>query len=63
MLQSYGAEVHGIQRPETTFMEDFGIAELFGVEAIEDTFQRCFHDWKNNIAYLTELVMVLNYKG
>ena len=46
----------------TTFYEDFSIAEKFGVKAIKDTYRRAFDNWKNNYAYLTELVMVLNWK-
>lgn len=46
----------------TTFYEDFTIADRFGVSAIRDTFNRAFNEWKNNYKYLTELVMVLNWK-
>lgn len=46
----------------TTFFEDFSIADNFGVNAIRDTFKRAFNDWKKDYKYLTELVMVLNWK-
>lgn len=46
----------------TTFWSDFYIAELFGTDAIKDTFKRVFREWKTNYKYLTELVIVLNYK-
>lgn len=46
----------------TTFWEDFSIAEHFGEAAIRDTFKRAFEEWKDNYKYLTELVMVLNWK-
>ena len=47
----------------TTFYEDFSIAErIGGVKAIEDTFNRAFKEWKSDYKYLTELVMVLNWK-
>lgn len=46
----------------TTFWSDFSIADNFGVNAIKDTFKRAFDGWKNNYKYLTELVMVLNWK-
>lgn len=46
----------------TTFFEDFSIAEHFGLSAINDTFNRAFGEWKANYKYLTELVMVLNWK-
>lgn len=48
--------------PKTTFYTDFSIADNFGVSAIKDTFKRSFENWKHNYVYLTELVMVLNWK-
>lgn len=47
---------------KTTFWNDFTIAEQFGTAAIEDTYNRAFEEWKNNTEYLTELVIVLNWK-
>ena len=47
---------------KTTFWSDFSIADQFGVLAIKDTFNRAFNEWKGNYVYLTELVMVLNWK-
>lgn len=49
-------------KPQTTFYEDFSIADMFGKDAINDTFKRAFREWKNDYIYLTELVMVLNWK-
>lgn len=49
-------------KPKTTFWEDFSIAEAFGKSAIQDTYRRAFLDWKKDYIYLTELVMVLNWK-
>jgi hypothetical protein len=46
----------------TTFWNDFNIADRFGVIAIKDTYHRAFNEWKNDYKYLTELVMVLNWK-
>lgn len=48
--------------PKTTFYEDFGISEHFGIKAIEDTYKRAFKCWKDDVEYITELVMVLNWK-
>ena len=49
---------------KTTFYGDFTIAELVsGVEGVKDTFKRAFDEWKTNIKYFTELVMVLNHKA
>lgn len=48
---------------KTTFLMDFEIAENFGgAPAIKDTFRRAFAEWRENVVYLTELVMVLNWK-
>ena len=46
----------------TTFFQDFSIADNFGEDAIKDTYKRAFAGWKNDCKYLTELVMVLNWK-
>lgn len=45
----------------TTFMRDFDIADMFGENAIKDTFNRAFNEWKDNYVYLTELVIALNW--
>lgn len=47
----------------TTFFQDFSIADIFGIPAIMDTYKRAFKDWKDDYKYLTELVMVLNWKS
>ena len=46
----------------TTFWDDFTIADAFGANAIKDTYNRAFEEWKSNYKYLTELVLVLNWK-
>ena len=46
----------------TTFFEDFGIAEHFGFDAVRDTYDRALEAWKDDYKFLTELVMVLNWK-
>ncbi|MBD5229540.1 MAG: hypothetical protein HDS69_05825 [Bacteroidales bacterium] len=48
--------------PKTTFWQDFSIADVFGADAVQDTFNRAFNEWKHDVTYLTELVMVLNHK-
>lgn len=48
-------------KPQTTFWDDFMIAEKFGVDAVRDTYNRAMKAWKKNYIYLTELVMVLNW--
>ena len=47
---------------QTTFWEDFSIADRFGISAVKDTYERAFNEWKGNYKYLTELVLVLNHK-
>lgn len=47
----------------TTFFEDFSIADNFGISAVKDTYNRAFNEWKTDYKYLTELVMVLNWKS
>lgn len=49
-------------KPKTTFYTDFSIADQYGVAAIQDTYNRAFNEWKTDVEYLTELVMVLNWK-
>lgn len=46
----------------TTFFEDFSIADKFGVDAVKDTYARVLKEWKHDYKYLTELVMILNWK-
>ena len=48
--------------PKTTLYMDFSIADQFGTSAIQDTYNRAFAEWKDNYIYITELVMVLNWK-
>ncbi len=45
----------------TTFWQDFRIADVFGVDAVKDTYKRAFEEWKSDYRYLTDLVMVLNH--
>lgn len=50
--------------PKTSFYRDFSIADVFGgASAVRDTYRRAFKEWKDNVEYLTELVMVLNWKS
>lgn len=47
---------------KTTFWQDFSIADMFGVDAIKDTYNRAFEEWKHDTVYLTELSLILNWK-
>ena len=49
-------------KPLTTLYTDFSIADNFGLKAITDTYTKAFNEYKDNYKYLTELVMVLNWK-
>lgn len=55
------SEMNGYE-PKTTFWQDFSIADAFGPDAVQDTFNRAFDEWKTDYIYLTELVLVLNHK-
>lgn len=47
---------------KTTFWQDFSIADIFGTNAIRDTYNTCYNQYKSNTEYVTELVIVLNHK-
>ena len=47
---------------QTTFWNDFSIADRFGIEAINDTYKRAFSEWKDDYKFFTELTLVLNHK-
>ena len=47
---------------ENTFFMDFSIADVFGVNAVKDTYQRAFNEWKDDYKMLTALVITLNHK-
>lgn len=47
---------------KTALWNDFSIADRFGVNAIQDTYDRAFKEWKDNVEYFTELVLILNWK-
>lgn len=62
-LKNWNIEAMTGYKPVTTFYTDFSIADLFGVSAIRDTYQRGIETAKA-LGYkeLTEFVMVLNWK-
>lgn len=35
-------------KPFTTFWQDFSIADTYGLQAIQNTFNRAFDAWKDN---------------
>lgn len=44
------------------FWQDFSIADAFGIDAIQDTYNRASSEWKTNAEYITALVITLNHK-
>lgn len=50
-------------KPITSFYRDFGAAEQTGEKGIKETFRRLMKTGKTNYKYLTELVMVLDWKA
>lgn len=52
----------GKQMIDNTFWMDFSIADKFGIEAVKDTYNRAFNEWKSDYEYLTALVIILNWK-
>lgn len=61
-VKTFDSEAFCGYKQITTFFEDFSIADNFGISAIKDTYKRAFEEWKKDYKYLTELVMVLNWK-
>ena len=47
---------------ESSFWEEFSIAENYGSDGIREHYKVVFDQWKGNLKYLTELVLVLNWK-
>lgn len=47
---------------ESSFWEEFSIAENYGRDAVKEHYDLVFSQWKDNLKYLTELVLVLNIK-
>lgn len=62
MFATFDSESFCGYKQITTFFSDFSIADAFGTDAIKDTYKRAFKEWKSNYKYLTELVLVLNWK-
>ena len=47
---------------ESSFWEEFSIAENYGSDGIREHYRIVFDQWKDNLRFLTELVLVLNLK-
>lgn len=55
-------EAYGYER-KTTFYSDLTIADIFGVDAVQDTYDRVVKEWIDNIEYITEFCMCVNHKS
>ena len=62
VLENWTIQEHTGYKPISTFYTDFSIADKFGLEAIQDTYNRVFEGWKSQYKYITELSLVLNWK-
>lgn len=49
-------------KPKTTYFSDFSIAEQFGEKEVRDTYKRAFKFHHDDIEWITEICMVLNWK-
>lgn len=62
-IKTWNIEAMTGYKPQTTYYEDFSIADAFGVSAIKGTFRRAFKGAKDfGYIYLTEFIMALNWK-
>ena len=52
----------GNYRRRTTFYADLSIAEYYGEANVKDTYNRVMKEWLDNIEYITEFVLCLNWK-
>ena len=48
---------------KTTFYADLSIAEYFGVDSVKDTFDRVMESWIDDIKYITEFALCVNWKS
>lgn len=62
-LKDWNIEKETGYKPKTTFYMDFSIADQFGESSIKSTYNKCFKEYKNNVEYITELCMVVNWKS
>ena len=49
-------------RPDSTFYADFSVADVYGEDAIRETFASAFSNWKGDARMFVELVAALNHK-
>ena len=62
-VKTWNIEAMTGYKPQTTFYEDFSIADAFGISAVKDTYKRGLETAQAlGYIYLTEFVMALNWK-
>lgn len=62
-IKTWNIEAMTGYEPQTTFYEDFSIADAFGISAVKDTYKRGLETAQAlGYIYLTEFVMALNWK-
>jgi hypothetical protein len=62
-IKTWNIEAMTGYKPQTTYYEDFSIADQFGIDAVKDTYKRAMQTANfMGYKYLTELVMALNWK-
>lgn len=62
VMASYEEIERSAEGFSTTFWMDFSIADRFGMAAVKDTYDRAFTEWRTDVRYLADLVVVLNHK-
>jgi hypothetical protein len=55
-------EEFGYER-KTTFYSDLTIADIFGADAVQDTYDRVVKEWLGEIEYITEFCICVNHKS
>lgn len=62
-IKTWNIEAMTGYKPKTTYFEDFSIADIFGIDAIKNTYKNGLETAKTmGYVYLTEFVMALNWK-
>ena len=61
MMKQYLQDTLGFDF-QTSFWEEFSISEKYGKGGVVEHYNLVFDQWKDNVKFLTELVLVLNLK-
>lgn len=55
-------EMIGRYKRKTMFYADLSIAEYYNEDSVKDTYERVMKEWLDNIEYIVEFVLCLNWK-